>query len=184
MPSHKEMHKDMKRLLASICFAVVLAAVPCFAQVISTPGAPAAPAAPIEIPAEKRIPLDQALKAAKAAQSACALQGATNTVEVVDLNNNIKVLLSSDGAVNASFEYARKKAYTVLKMGMASGAFGKTLGQLPRGAVIEGDPNLIQYAGAVPIMKGDALVGAVSVSSSKGQLDESCAMVGLAEFHF
>jgi len=174
----------MKRLLASICFTTVLAAVPAVAQIISTPGAPAAPAAPIEIPAEKRIPLDQALKAAKAAQSACALQGATNTVEVVDLNNNIKVLLSSDGAVNASFEYARKKAYTVLKMGMASGAFGKTLGQLPRGAVIEGDPNLIQYAGAVPIMKGDALVGAVSVSSSKGQLDESCALAGLAEFHF
>lgn len=174
----------MKRLLASICFTTVLGAVPAVAQIISTPGAPAGPAAPIEIPAEKRIPLDQALKAAKAAQSACAVQGDTSTVEVVDLNNNIKVFLSSDGAANASFEYARKKAYTVLNMGMASGAFGKTLGQLPRGAVIEGDPNLIQYAGAVPIIKGDALVGAVSVSSSKGQLDESCGLAGLAVFHF
>jgi uncharacterized protein GlcG (DUF336 family) len=174
----------MKRLLASVFSAAVLAAYPGLAQVISTPGAPASPAAPIEIPADKRIPLDQALKAVQAAQSACSSQGATNTVEVVDLNNNIKVLLASDGAVNASFEYARKKAYTVLKKGMASGAFGKTLGQLPRGAVIEGDPNLIQYAGAVPIMKGDALIGAVSVSSSKGQLDEACALAGLAEFHF
>lgn len=174
----------MKRIWGLLAFAAGLSAVPGIAQIIVTPGAPAAPMPPIEIPADKKIPLEQALRAVQAAQASCSSQGATNTIEVVDLNNNIKVLLSSDGAVNASFEYARRKAYTVLKKGISSGAFGKTLGQLPRGAVIEGDPNLVQYAGAVPIMKNGAIIGALSVSSSKGQLDEACAMAGLAEFHF
>jgi uncharacterized protein GlcG (DUF336 family) len=174
----------MKRIWGLLAFAAGIAAVPGTAQTVVSPGAPAAPMPPIEIPADKKIPLEQALKAVQAAQAACSAQGATNTIEVVDLNNNIKALLSSDGAVNASFEYARRKAYTVLKKGISSGAFGKTLGQLARGAVIEGDPNLVQYAGAVPIMKNGAVIGALSVSSSKGQLDEACAMTGLAEFHF
>ena len=174
----------MKRIIGSLAFVAGMAVIPGIAQVIVTPGAPAAPAPAIDIPAGKKLPLDQTLRAVHAAQAACTAQGATNTVEVVDLNNNIKALLSSDGAVNASFEYARRKAYTVLKKGVSSGAFGKTLGQLPRGAVIEGDPNLVQYAGAVPIMKNGDIIGALSVSSSKGQLDEACALTGLAEFHF
>jgi uncharacterized protein GlcG (DUF336 family) len=148
-------------------------------------GAPQPPNPPvIVIPPEKAIPLDQALAAVQAAMQACLAKNSKNTVSVSDLNGNIKVLLASDGAANGSFEYARTKAYTVLKKGMSSGAFGKTLGTVPRGMVIEGDPNLTQYAGGQPITKNGVIIGALAVSSDSGQVnDEACSLVGVAQFH-
>jgi uncharacterized protein GlcG (DUF336 family) len=159
------------------------AAAPAAPQVRS--GAPQPPNPPmVAIPPEKAIPLDQALAAVQAAMQACLAKNSKNSVSVTDLNGNIKVLLSSDGAANSSFEYARTKAYTVLKKDMSSKAFGQTLGTVPRGTVIEGDPNLTQYAGGQPIMKNGAIIGALAVSSDSGQdNDEACSLAGMAKFH-
>ena len=138
----------------------------------------------VEIPPEKAIPVAMALEAVQTAAATCTAAGATNSVAVVDLNSNIKAMLTSDGAVNAAFEYVRTKAYTVLKKGMASSAYGKSLGQVTRGQVFEGDPNLTQYGGALPIMKNGELIGAISVSSSMPRMDEVCAAAGLKKFAF
>jgi uncharacterized protein GlcG (DUF336 family) len=153
-----------------ITLCVVLAACPAQAQ---------GPAQ--KLPPEKSIPLDLALEAVQTAQAACMAKNSPATVEVADLNDNIKVLLSADGANPNSFEFARRKAYTVLKKGLSSGDFGKSLGMLPRNAPpIEGDPSLIQYAGALPIMRGTTLIGTISVSGPTGQVDdEICAHAGL-----
>jgi uncharacterized protein GlcG (DUF336 family) len=141
---------------------------------------PAGPRPLIDIPAEKIIPLDQALAAAQAAQAACLAKNSPTTVQVVDLNGNIKVLLSADGARPVSFEAARRKAYTVLKKGMASGAFAKSIGSPPVTTVVEGDPNLRPSAGGVPIVKGGEIIGALAVSGPTGQADdEACARIGL-----
>jgi uncharacterized protein GlcG (DUF336 family) len=183
----------MKRIL--ICGAALgaLAILPAQAQApaampaapVIRSGAPQPPNPPvIAIPAEKQIPLDQALAAVQAAMQSCLAKNSKNTVSVTDLNGNIKVLLSSDGAANSSFEYARTKAYTVLKKGVSSKAFGQTLGTVPRGTVIQGDPNLTQYAGGQPIMKNGAMIGALAVSSDSGQdNDEACSLAGMAQFH-
>ena len=105
-------------------------------------------------------------------------------MEIVDLNGLPKVLLSADGARTNSFDYMRMKAYTVLKKGMSSAAFGKTA-KLTPGQPIEGDPQLIQYGGGQPIMKNGVMIGAISVSGPTGQVDDdTCAMAGLAKFHF
>lgn len=137
------------------------------------------------MPADKAVPLDQALDAAKAALAACAARNAPATVEVLDLNENPKVLLSADGARTSSFEPARRKAYTVLKKGMSSGAFAKSLGSPPVNTVIEGDPNLRASAGGLPITRNGVLIGALAVSSPAGQeADEACAQAGIAKFRF
>lgn len=146
-----------------------------------------APALPpnVPIPTEKSIPLDQALEAVQAALAACTAKNSPATAEVMDLNYNPKVLLSSDGARSNSFEPARRKAYTALKKGMASGAFAKSIGSPPVNTVIEGDPNLRASAGGLPILKGGVIIGALAVSSPTGQdTDEACAQAGMARFHF
>ncbi|MBV9551041.1 MAG: heme-binding protein [Alphaproteobacteria bacterium] len=171
----------MKRLnwsKASKATAVLLVATGIGAQ------APMPPAPP-QLAPEKSIPLDQALAAAQAALAACTAKNSPATVEVMDLNQNVKVLLSGDGARTNSFEPARRKAYTVLKKGMSSGAFAKSVGSPPVNAVIEGDPNLRASAGGLPIVKGGAIIGALAVSSPTGQdTDEACAEAGIAKFHF
>ena len=104
-------------------------------------------------------------------------------VEILDLNYNPRVLLSADAARTNSFEPARRKAYTVLKKGMSSGAFAKSIGSPPVTKVIEGDASLRASAGGLPILKAGAIIGALAVSSPTGQdTDEACAQAGIAKF--
>lgn len=165
----------MKRLAAALLLSALIT--PAFAQ------APMPPA-PAALSADKQIPMDQALAAAQAAVETCAAKKSAATVEIVDLNGLPKVLLSPDGARTNSFDYMRMKAYTVLKKGMSSAAYGK-IAKLVPGQPIEGDPQLIQYGGGLPIMKNGVMIGAISVSGPTGQIDDdACAAAGLAKFHF
>ena len=159
----------MKLRVASICLVL---AVPAAAQI---------PPGPPVLPPEKSIPLVLAIEAAQAAIDNCLPRKSAATAEVVDLNGLTKVVLSADGARTNSFEYARRKAYTVLKKQMSSGDFGKSLGPIaPNAPPIEGDPNLTQYGGALPIMRGAVMIGTISVSGPTGQVDdELCARAGL-----
>ncbi len=147
---------------------------------ISMPWAARAEALP-QLPPLKSVPLVLAIEAGRTALDACAAGGSPVTVEIVDLNGLAKVVLSADGARTSSFEYDRRKAYTVLHKGMSSRDFGRSLGRLPaHPSPFEGDPNLIQYAGALPIMRGPVMIGVISVSGPTGEDDdEACARAGL-----
>ena len=134
-----------------------------------------------QLPPEKSLALSLATEAGQAALAACAAKGSAATVEIVDLNGLVKVLLSADGARTSSFVYARRKAYTVLRKGVSSGEYGRSLGQPLPAPPFEGDSELIQYAGALPILRGVTLIGAISVSGPTGQADdEACARAGLS----
>lgn len=150
---------------------LVMSSMPVFAEATTLP----------QIPPERSVPLTLALQAGQAALSTCAARKSAATVEVVDLNGLTKVVLSADGAQTDSFEYARRKAYTVLHKGISSGDYGRSLGKLPPNPPpFEGDPNLIQYAGALPIVRGTTMIGVISVSGPTGQKDdEACARAGL-----
>jgi len=99
----------------------------------------------------------------------------------MDTAMNPKVILSADGARGNFPELARRKAYTVIKTGMSSGDFGKSVGPQPRGGPpINGDANLITFGGALPIKVGSDLVAALSVSGPNGpDADTACAQAGL-----
>jgi uncharacterized protein GlcG (DUF336 family) len=148
----------------------------------ATPPATPAAAAPQQqvLPPEKSIPLALALEAVQAAVDSCKAANSLAAVEVVDLNDNVKAMLVADGARPALSDLARRKAYTVIKKNMSSGDFGKSVGAIPRGTIIEGDANLITFAGALPIKRGNDMIGAISVSGPTGAAaDEACAQAGL-----
>ena len=149
--------------------------------VLSMPaGARSAPPLP-QLPPERSVPLDLAIEAGRAALDACAARGSPATVEVADLNGLPKVVLSADGARTSSFEYVRRKVYTVLHKGISSGDYGRSLGVLPpHPPPFEGDPNLIQYAGGIPIRRGATMIGVISVSGPTGADDDgACAQAGV-----
>ena len=140
----------------------------------------------------KTLPLDSAIEVAQAAMAACKANGYNVTVMVMDTDYSTRLVLRSDAAAARTVEIARRKAYTVIKMGMSSGDFGKTVpkpegpaqprppGSMPPG--VNGDDNLITFAGGKQIKVGDEVVGAMSVSGAPGgDKDEACVDVGLAK---
>jgi uncharacterized protein GlcG (DUF336 family) len=137
-------------------------------------------APPQPAPAAKPFAYSLALDAAQAALTSCQPAGPA-VVEVMDTAFNPRVLLVSDGARPNLLEFARRKAYTVIKKGISSGEFGAQVGPQQRGAPpIEGDASLITFAGALPIKIGDEIVAAISVSGPNGPAaDEACAKAGL-----
>ncbi len=139
------------------------------------------PAAPAPAAAAKPLPLSLALTAAQTALDFCKANNSIAVVEVMDTAFNPKVILAGDGARANFVDFARRKAYTVLKTGMSSGDFGKSVGPQGRGAPpINGDANLITFAGAFPISMGGQVVGALSVSGPTGaDNDAACAQAGL-----
>jgi uncharacterized protein GlcG (DUF336 family) len=137
-----------------------------------------APAA--QAPPAKPFAYALALEAAQAALASCQAAGPA-VVEVMDTAFNPKVILVSDGSRPNLIEFARRKAYTVIKKGISSGEFGAQVGPQQRGAPpIEGDASLITFAGALPLKIGDEVVAAISVSGPNGPAaDEACAKAGL-----
>jgi uncharacterized protein GlcG (DUF336 family) len=150
----------------------------------SSPAAQAPQAAPAPSPAAaKPFPLALALDAAQAALASCQAVNAAAVVEVMDTAFNPKVVLAADGSRPNLIEFARRKAYTVIKMGVSSAEFGASVGPQPRGAPpINGDANLITFGGGLPIRINNELVAALSVSGPTGPAaDETCAKAGLAK---
>ena len=145
------------------------------------PQTPQAPPAPPPA-AAKPFPLALALDAAQAALASCQAANAAAVVEVMDTAFNPKVILAADGTRPNLVEFARRKAYTVIKTGQSSADFGTSVGPQGRGAgPINGDASLITFGGGIPILINNELVAALSVSGPTGPVaDEACAKAGLA----
>jgi uncharacterized protein GlcG (DUF336 family) len=111
---------------------------------------------------------------------------------VMDPDYATRLVLRSDAAAARTVEIARRKAYTVIKTGMNSGDFGKTVPK-PEGPApartpgapipgVNGDDNLITFAGGKQILVDGQVVGAISVSGAPGgDKDDACVDVGLAK---
>jgi uncharacterized protein GlcG (DUF336 family) len=149
--------------------------------------------------ADAALPLAVLLEAAHTSLAACKANGYDVTVTVVDSDTTTRLVLRADGAGNRTVEIGYRKAYTVAKTGMSSKDFGKsvtqdsaapprptpgTSGPPPMPAAVNGDPNLITWAGGLPIMVNGRLVGAMSASGAPGgDKDEACVNAGVATIH-
>ena len=121
-----------------------------------------------------------ALEAAQAAVAACIADGYNIGVAVIDSSGQPRAALSADGATGGH-------VYTAVRKGLAAVAF-----KLPTsavGALIASDqaaaarvtPAMMTWAGAVPLMAGDKLLGAIGASGASSQQDEKCAAAGAAK---
>jgi uncharacterized protein GlcG (DUF336 family) len=140
-------------------------------------------AMPKDLPRATGPGLAYSLQLAQAALEACKAKGGIVSVLVTDSAGTPIVLLSGDGAGERSQLITQTKAYTVVKYRIPSGDVKRKARTDPRLAdEISRDPNIGEARfGAFPLMRGEELVGVLSLSGMAGGGDEDCAKQAMAK---
>lgn len=162
-----------------IALAITTAAGAALAQPPAAPPAAAgrAPAAP---PA-RRIDAALAREAVETAIATCAAQNIRLSGAVVDAAGNPVFVYVPDGSAARTGDIATRKAITVTVTGKPSRETTALAAADPalKGKLDAPGSRLITFQGALPIMAGDVLVGAIAGSGGTGAQDEVCAKAGL-----
>jgi uncharacterized protein GlcG (DUF336 family) len=126
------------------------------------------------------ISVHLALQMVDAALAEC--EGKGLSVSVVVLNNvgDVRAMAMGDHGSRNNIEIAQRKAYTALTFKRPSREWIARTGE---GSEIAGQRSLTQVIalpGGIPVKIGDEVIGAVGVSGSALDTDESCAMTAAA----
>jgi uncharacterized protein GlcG (DUF336 family) len=103
-------------------------------------------------------------------------------IAVVDAGNNLTAFVRMDGAWLGSIDIARNKAYTARSFDMST----KDLEPLCQpnqplfGIHASNQGQLIIFAGGIPLMSGDDVIGAIGVSGGSVEEDHEVAEAGVA----
>jgi uncharacterized protein GlcG (DUF336 family) len=129
----------------------------------------------------KDLSLKTALAIAETAADSCLGQGYRVSVTIVGRNGEPLVQLRGDNTSPHTWENSQRKAYTARTFRVSSAEFAKRTMKSgePAGAqtMLSG---VIPLAGALPIMIGEEVIGAVGVSGAPGgEKDEACAKTGI-----
>jgi uncharacterized protein GlcG (DUF336 family) len=110
--------------------------------------------------------------------------GVPMDIAVVDEGNNLTAFARMDGAWLGSIDIAQNKAYTARSFDMPT----KDLAPLAQpnqplyGIEASNQGQLIVFAGGIPLMNGDDVVGAIGVSGGSVEQDHEVAEAGVAAF--
>jgi uncharacterized protein GlcG (DUF336 family) len=126
-----------------------------------------------------------ALEAVQAAVSACLADGIKGSAGVVDSAGVVRALVSADGSSRGSAENGPKKAVLAVQMKKpTSEIFSEMEKDAALKAKLEADKNVFPRPGALPIMAGNDVIGAIGFGGANqtqggGVKDEACAKAGL-----
>jgi uncharacterized protein GlcG (DUF336 family) len=157
----------MNKLRIAAGMLAVAAAAPSWAQTAGKQ--------PVLVPI-KRMSLDTALKAARAAIDACRKEGVQIAVSVIDRGGHPQAVLRDVLAPDLTLRVSQAKAYAAMSFltptSQLEGRFTHPFGPPSVAPIVLG-------AGGLPIQAGGELVGAIGVSGApSGQIDERCAREG------
>jgi len=141
---------------------------------------------PAPAPAPARgVEMALALEAAQTAVNQCLSEGVKGAAAVLDSAGVTRVLISADGASANASVLGPKKGVATIRMKMPSSQIQAEMEKDPAlKAKLEADKDIFPRAGALPIMAGNDMVGAIAFGGANGQQgggthDEACAKVGL-----
>jgi uncharacterized protein GlcG (DUF336 family) len=126
-----------------------------------------------------------ALEAVQAAVSTCLGEGIKGSAAVVDSAGVVRVLVSADGSSKNSAELSPKKAVLAVEMKKpTSEIFSEMEKDAALKAKLEADKSVFPRPGALPIMAGNDVIGAIGFGGANaaqggGTKDEACAKAGL-----
>jgi uncharacterized protein GlcG (DUF336 family) len=123
-----------------------------------------------------------AIEAARAAVDSCAASGYRIGAAVIDSAGEARALLTADGSDGSHVFVAMRKALTALTFQMPSSAANRLV-PADKTLLARVTPNMFVEGGAVPIIVGGTVIGAIGASGAGGtvigQQDEVCAAAGL-----
>ena len=123
-----------------------------------------------------------AVEAANAAIAACNATGYRIGVAVIDSAGEARALLTANGSDGSHVFVAMRKALTALEFRMPSSEASEAVPK-DKALLARVKPNMFVMGGAIPIMQGDTVIGAIGVSGAGGvpfgHQDEVCAAAGL-----
>lgn len=126
--------------------------------------------------------LEIAIAAARAAVDSCAAAGYRIGAAVVDSAGEARALLTADGSDGSHVFVAMRKALAALAFQMPSSTASRLVPN-NKALLARVTPNMFVEGGAVPIVAGGAVIGAIGASGAGGavigQQDEDCAIAGL-----
>jgi uncharacterized protein GlcG (DUF336 family) len=162
----------MKMLKGALLAAATMATMPAFAQ---QPPA----AAPARQPPARRPEIALAREAVDVAIATCLAQNLKVTGAVVDAAGHPLYVYVPDGHSARTGDIATQKALTVVITGKpASQTVALAAADPALEAKLAANPRTVRFGGAVPLMVGDTLIGAIGASGASAEQDEACAKAG------
>jgi uncharacterized protein GlcG (DUF336 family) len=119
-----------------------------------------------------------------AAERRAQEMGQPMNIAVMDAARNLVAFHRMDGAWVASIDIAIDKAFTSAGRGLTTRKIGEMAqpGQPLFGINTTNGGRIVIFAGGIPLMRGDEVVGAIGVSGGAVDEDHEVAEAGVAAF--
>jgi glc operon protein GlcG len=125
--------------------------------------------------------LAEAERILQAAKKKAQDMGVKVAISVVDPRGDLVAMVRLDGALWRTAPVSRGKAFASVAFGAPSGELtARADNPVMRSLILMEGGNIIPQQGAVPIKRGDELLGAIGVSGATSQEDEDIARAGIA----
>ena len=132
-----------------------------------------------QLVARKDLSLAMATTIAQTAIQTCKSQGYAVSAHVLGRNGEVLVAMRGDETAPHTLENSFKKAYTSRAQRIPSGKFAENVKGNPNAGALHLS-NMVPAQGALPIMIGEDVIGAIGVSGAPGgDKDEACAKTGI-----
>jgi len=132
-----------------------------------------------QLVARKDLSLPMAMTIAQTAIQTCKSQGYNVSAHVLGRNGEILVSMRGDETAPHTLENSFKKAYTSRAQRIPSGKFAENVKGNPNAGALHLS-NMVPAQGALPIMVGEDVIGAIGISGAPGgDKDEACAKTGI-----
>jgi uncharacterized protein GlcG (DUF336 family) len=132
-----------------------------------------------QLVASKDMSVTMAVAIAQGAIQACKAQGYNVSAHVLGRSGEVLVAMRGDDTGPQTYENSFKKAWTSRAQRAPSLNFANAVKANPTVGAIHLS-NMVPAQGALPIMAGNDIVGAVGISGAPGgDKDEACAKAGI-----
>ena len=129
------------------------------------------------------IPVDKAIQMVRAAHERAAQQDTAVTAVVVDESGRLVALGRMDRARPITTDIATNRAFTAASFQQPTEQLAPLAGQTWfQSLVISSNGRITPGGGALPVVEGERVVGAVAVAGGTEEQDQSCCEAALASY--
>ncbi|ETW92561.1 MAG: hypothetical protein ETSY1_43105 [Candidatus Entotheonella factor] len=127
------------------------------------------------------ITLAEAEQILQASKAHATQMGLIVAIAVVDPRGDLVAMIRMDGALWRTAPVARGKAFASVAYGVPSAdLMARADTPVMRSLIMMEQGEIIPQQGALPIMRGQAVIGAIGVSGAAAHEDEEIARAGIA----